>query len=121
VVPNSVAASQVTINLNTDMLFAPWPVVISIRLARTVDVEAARDLAEKVASEVKVANEKEASRVLGCYLTKVDADAVTLELRLAATNGPLRDKLRSALMVDLSRRFAEAQLGGSGAAAATFS
>src|SRR5271168_3446122 len=51
VVPNSLAASQVTINLNTDTSFSPWPLVISIRLARTADVEAARDLAVKVANE----------------------------------------------------------------------
>jgi hypothetical protein len=93
----------------------PWPLIISIRLARTVDVEAARDLA------LKVANEKGDAKVLGCYLTKVEAEAVTLELRLVANDGPHRDKLRSALLADLSRRFAEAQLGGSGAAAATFS
>src|ERR1700742_4554515 len=48
VVPNSLAASQVTINLNSDTSFVPWPLIISIRLARTVDVEAARDLALKV-------------------------------------------------------------------------
>src|SRR5271167_2846163 len=47
VVPNSLAASQVTINLNTDTSFAPWPLLITIRLARTVDVEAARELAVK--------------------------------------------------------------------------
>jgi small-conductance mechanosensitive channel len=115
VVPNSLAASQVTINLNTDTSFAPWPLVIGIRLARTVDVEAARDLA------LKVANEKGDAKVLGCYLTKVEAEAVTLELRLVANDGPHRDKLRSSLLADLSRRFAEAQLSGSGAAAATFS
>ncbi len=51
VVPNSVAASQVTINLNTDTSFTPWPLVITIRLARSVDVEAARELAVKVAHE----------------------------------------------------------------------
>jgi hypothetical protein len=44
-----------------------------------------------------------------------------LELRLVANDAAHRDKLRSSLLVDLSRRFAEAQLGGSGAAAATFS
>jgi small-conductance mechanosensitive channel len=115
VVPNSLAASQVTINLNTDTLFAAWPLVITIRLARTVDVEAARDLA------VKVAGEKADAKVLGCYLTKVEADAVTLELRLVANDAPHRDKLRSTLLAELSRRFAAAQLGGSGAAAATFS
>src|SRR5271163_945734 len=72
VVPNSLAASQVTINLNTDTSFAPWPLLITIRLARTVDVEAARDLA------LKVANESGPARVLGCYLTKVEAEAITL-------------------------------------------
>jgi len=115
VVPNSLAASQVTINLNTDTTFAPWPLVITIRLPRTVDVEAARDLA------VKVANEKGDARVLGCYVTKVEAEAVSLELRLVANDAAHRDTLRSTLLVDLSRRFAEGQQSGSGAAAATFS
>ena len=41
VLPNSVAASQILINLNTDATFAPWPLVISIRLGREVDVEVA--------------------------------------------------------------------------------
>ncbi len=116
VVPNSVAASQVTINLNTNPTFAPWPLVVSIRLSRAVDIEAARELAVKVANE-----ERDARTVIGCYLTKVEADAVTLELRLVAKDGPDRDKLRSALLAALSRRFAEAHLGGSGAAPATFS
>lgn len=121
VVPNSVAASQVTINLNTDSSFAPWPLVVTIRLARTVNVEAARELAVKVANEAKVPNDKGTARVLGCYLTKVEAEAVTLELRLVADNGAHRDKLRSTLLADLSHRFAEAQLGGTGTAPATFS
>jgi small-conductance mechanosensitive channel len=106
----------VTINLNTNSTFVPWPLVISIRLSRNVDVEAARELA------VKAANEKHDPRaVLGCYLTKVDADAVTLELRLVAKDAADRDKLRSTLLAELSQRFAEAHLGGSGAAPATFS
>src|SRR5277367_1426558 len=50
VVPNSLAASQVTINLNSDASFSAWPLLITIRLARTADVEAARDLAVKVAN-----------------------------------------------------------------------
>jgi small-conductance mechanosensitive channel len=115
VVPNSLAASQVTINLNTDTLFAAWPLVITIRLARAVDVEAARALA------LQAANETGEAKVLGCYLTKVEAEAVTLELRLVAHDGPHRDALRSGLLVELSRRFAEAQLGGGAAAVATFS
>jgi len=59
--------------------------------------------------------------VIGCYLIRVEADAVTLGLRLVAKDGPDRDKLRSALLAALSRRFAEGHLGGSGAAPATFS
>ena len=59
--------------------------------------------------------------MLGCYLTKVEADAVTLELRLVAKDGPDRDKLRSTLLAELSQRFAAAHLSGGGAAPATFS
>jgi small-conductance mechanosensitive channel len=117
VVPNSVAASQVTINLNTNPTFAPWPLVISIRLSRAIDVEAARELAVKVANE-----ERDARTVHGCYLTRVEAEAVTLELRLVAKDGPDRDKLRSTLLAALSRRFADAHLGGGGGSEpATFS
>jgi small conductance mechanosensitive channel len=113
VVPNSVAASQVTINLNTN--FAPWPLVITIRLGRDVDLEAARELALKAAKE-----NGDAKAIVGCYLTKVDVSAVTLELRLAASDSAHRDKLRSSLLAVLSRRFAEAHLGGSGNEAPTF-
>jgi hypothetical protein len=38
-----------------------------------------------------------------------------------ANDGAHRDTLRSSLLIDLSRRFAEAQLGGTAAGAATFS
>jgi hypothetical protein len=113
VVPNSLAASQVTINLNS---FAPWPLVITMHLARSVDIAAARELAIKVAQE-----KGDAKAVLGCYLTKVEAAGVTLDLRLVASDAAHRDKLRSTLLVELSRRFAEAQLSGEGANAATFS
>jgi hypothetical protein len=54
-------------------------------------------------------------------LTKVEADAVTLELRLVAKDAADRDKLRSMLLAELSHRFAEARLGGTGAVPATFS
>src|ERR1700724_2561477 len=40
VLPNAIAASQVTINLNTT--YAPWPITITIRLSRDADIEAAR-------------------------------------------------------------------------------
>ncbi len=115
VVPNSLAASQVSINLNANASFAPWPLVITLRLGRDVDLETARELALKVAKE-----SGDAKTVLGCYLTKVEATAVTLELRLLANDAAHRDKLRSVLLAGLSRRFAEAHLGGSGNEAPTF-
>jgi small conductance mechanosensitive channel len=115
IVPNSLAASQVLINLNTDATFAPWPLAIAIRLGRDVDLEAARTLALEVAKQ-----NADAKSVLGCYLTKVDATAMTLELRLRASDSAHRDKLRSALLAELARRFAEAHIQGSGTEAATF-
>ncbi len=115
IVPNSLAASQVSINLNANASFAPWPLVITLRLGRDVDLETARELALKVAKE-----SGDAKTVLGCYLTKVEATAVTLELRLLANDAAHRDKLRSVLLAGLSRRFAEAHLGGSGNEAPTF-
>jgi small conductance mechanosensitive channel len=115
VVPNSLAASQVLINLNTDAAFAPWPLAIAIRLGRDANLEAARALALEVAKE-----NADAKSVLGCYLTKVDATAMTLELRLRANDSAARDTLRSTLLAELARRFAEAHLQGSGTEAATF-
>ena len=60
------------------------------------------------------------ARVLGCYPTKVDATAVTLELRLRAADSADRDKLRSTLLAQLAHRFTEAHIPGSGTEAATF-
>jgi small conductance mechanosensitive channel len=115
VVPNSVAASQVTINLNTNASFAPWPLVITIRIGRGADIEAARELALVVAKE-----NADAKAAAGCFLTKVDATSVTLELRLRADDSAHRDKLRSTLLGELARRFAAAHLGAIGDEAPTF-
>jgi small conductance mechanosensitive channel len=115
VVPNSLAASQVTINLNTNSSFAPWPLTIAIHLGRAADAEAARELALKAASE-----NLNAKAIIGCFLTKVDATSVTLELRLQASDAAHRDQLRSKLLAELSQRFTQAHLGGSGNEAATF-
>jgi small conductance mechanosensitive channel len=112
VLPNSVAASLVTINLSSG--FAPWPIAIAIRLSRDADVEAARKLALGVAAEA--GGEK---AVVGCYLTKVEATAVTLELKLVAPEAAVRDTLRSQLLAKLAQRFGEARLG-SAAEAPTF-
>ena len=115
VVPNSLAANQVLINLNADAIFAPWPLTIVIRLGRDADLDAARTLALEVAKQ-----STDAKSVLGCYLTKVDAAAMTLELRLRANDSAQRDTLRSTLLAELARRFAEAHIEGSGTEAATF-
>src|SRR5580704_13358040 len=50
VLPNAIAASQVTINLNTT--YAPWPSTITIRLSRDADVEEARKLSLSTAAEI---------------------------------------------------------------------
>jgi small conductance mechanosensitive channel len=114
VLPNAIAASQVTINLNTT--YAPWPINLTLRLSRDADIEAARQLALNVAKE----SAGEAA-VVGCFLTKVDAAAITLELRLKATDAAARDALRSKMLSAMPRRFAEAKIGSSGAELPAFS
>jgi len=113
VLPNSVAASTVTLNLNST--FAPWPVNIAIRLSRDVDVDAARHLALAVAAET--GGEKS---VVGCFLVKVDAAALTLELRLLAQNAANRDELRSKMLSNLAHGFVAAKLGASANEMPTF-
>ena len=98
VLPNSSAASQVVINLNAT--YAPWPITITIRLSRKADLEQARKLAQSVAADS--AGEKS---VIGCFLTKMDAASITLELRLVASDAGGRDTLRSKLMVNLAEHF----------------
>ncbi len=114
VLPNAIAASQVTINLNTT--YAPWPITITIRLSRDADIEAARRLALSVAAEIAGQ-----AAVVGCFLTKVDAAAITLELRFKATDASGRDTLRSKMLTSLPVRFAEAKIGSSGAELPAFS
>jgi small conductance mechanosensitive channel len=114
VLPNAIAASQVTINLNTT--YAPWPINLTLRLNRDADIEAARQLALNVAAE----NAGDKS-VVGCFLTKVDAAAITLELRLQAPDAAARDGLRTKMLIALPRRFAEAKIGSSGSELPAFS
>jgi small conductance mechanosensitive channel len=114
VLPNAIAASQVTINLNTT--YAPWPITITIRLSRDADLEAARQLALSVAAE-----NAGQEAVVGCFLTKIDAAAITLELRFKAADAAGRDALRSKMLTALPRRFAEAKIGSSGAELPAFS
>jgi small-conductance mechanosensitive channel len=112
VLPNSIAASQVTINLSETKLGttpASLQLSIAIRIGRDADIEAARKLALQAAAE---AVGKDA--VDGCFLTQMDAGSATLQLRLRAPDPAGRDKLRSKLLAHLSREFSAAKLGGTG-------
>jgi small-conductance mechanosensitive channel len=114
VLPNSSAASQVIINLNST--FTPWPIVITIRLSRNTDQDAARQLAVGVAREQ--AGEKS---VIGCFLTKMDGASITLELRLLAPDAAGRDALRSKMMAELAQRFGEQRVDSGGTDMPAFS
>jgi hypothetical protein len=59
--------------------------------------------------------------VTGCYLTKVEAAAVILELRLSAPDAAGRDTLRSTLLSKLAQRFASAKIGSDGTETPAFS
>jgi small-conductance mechanosensitive channel len=106
VVPNALAASAVTVNMTNK--YAPWPLNITLRIGRDADIEAARRLATKVAEEI--AGDK---ALLGCYLTKVDTAAITLELRLQATDAAARDALRTKLLAALPPRLLAEKIGSS--------
>lgn len=114
VVPNSIAASQVMINLNTP--YAPWPITITIRLTRDTPWDAAQKLALAVATEN--AGEK---AVVGCYLTKIEATAVTLELKFLAHDSAGRATLRSKILAELAQRFDDAHIGAAGSERPAFS
>ena len=114
IVPNSIAASQVTINLNTT--YAPWPITVTIRLSRDAPVDAAQKLALAVAAEH--AGEK---AVVGCYLTKIEATAITLELKFLAHDSAGRATLRSKILAELAQRFGDARLGSGGTETPAFS
>jgi small-conductance mechanosensitive channel len=114
IVPNSIAASQVTINLNTT--YAPWPITVTIRLGRDAPVDAAQKLALAVAAEN--AGEK---AVVGCYLTKIEATAITLELKFLAHDSAGRATLRSKILAELAQRFGDAHLGSTGTDTPAFS
>lgn len=107
VVPNALAATQVSINLSST--YAPWPLTIVIRVSRDGDIEAARKLAVAVA--IEVAGEK---AVTGCFLTRMEANAAVLELRLQAQDAAARDSLRATLLARLSQRFSELTLPAGG-------
>ena len=98
VLPNSVAASQITINLAGGR--PPPPLAIAIGLGDQADIEAARALAVQTARETVGEG-----AVLGCFLTKIDGSGATLDLRVRAPDAD-REAVRSKLLAALSQRFA---------------
>ena len=100
VVPNALAASQVSINLGPT--FARWPITISIRVSRDADLEAACKQAIVLATGT--VGEK---AVHGCFLIKVEATAAVLELRVQAPDAGSRDRVRASLLSTLAQRFTE--------------
>jgi small-conductance mechanosensitive channel len=112
VLPNSIAASQVTINLGAGRIPPPLPIVIGV--SRETDVEAANELALRTARDTV----GEAA-VLGCFLTKIDAAGATLELRVRVPDTD-RDSARSKLVAALAQRFAESGPEAKGERPASF-
>ena len=107
VLPNSIAASQVTINLSGTRGTAPLPIVIKVN--RETDLEAARRLAERTAAETV-----DQQAVLGCFLTRIDDSGAVLELRVRGPAPAERDSLHSKLLATLSKRFADSGIDGTG-------
>ena len=105
VLPNSIAASQVTINLTASQAHTPAPLVITIRVGRETDIEAARQAAVTTARGVLGG-----STVVGCFVTRMDASGTTLELRVPSPAAAERDSLRSKLLEQLAQRFATSGL-----------
>ncbi len=114
VLPNSLAASQVVLNLSST--FAPWMTSIQIRVNRDADLEAARRLALEVATET--VGEK---AVRGCYLTKVDASSAELDLRFQVADAASRESTRATLISRLAQRFAQFEPQAEAAQRASFS
>ena len=114
VLPNSVASSQVTINLGAASTAAPLPIVIGI--GRDTDVEAARRVALETARQLL----GEAA-ALGCFLTRVDPNGAALELRVRVPDPLERDALRSRLVAALAQRFTDSGLDSRDGRRASFS
>jgi small-conductance mechanosensitive channel len=116
VVPNSLAASQVAINLSGSQAHPAAPLPIVIQVSRGTDTQAAREVALRTA-RVLLGE----SAVLGCFLTRVDATGATLELRVRAPQAAERDSLHSKLVEQLAQRFASSALDSRGSSPASIS
>jgi small-conductance mechanosensitive channel len=114
VLPNSVAANQVTLNLSKTYVPSQWSV--TIRCARGADPAKVSELAQGAATEVLGA-----AGVDGCYLTKIDGTGAVFDLRLRAPEVAKREAARARLLAQLVRKFSQADVGTAGAEPPTFS
>jgi len=115
VLPNSIAASQVIINLSASQAHTPAPLAIVIRVSATTDVDTARQAALHTAQDV-AGN----SAVVGCFVTRMDGTGTTLELRVRSPPPAERDSLRSKLLEQLAQRFAASGLDSKDGRRASF-
>ena len=114
VLPNSVAASQVSVNLSDAR--SNTPLIIVIRVPRGRDIDTACKLAQRVAAEAVGA-----AAVLGCLLTRIETSGTVLELRVRIPGDADRGTLRAKLMTSLEHEFAQAGLDAEGTEHAAFS
>jgi small conductance mechanosensitive channel len=103
VLPNSVAASQVTINLTASP--TRRVVTVTIRVTRHTDLQHAIDVA--VQCGVRVAGKE---RVIGCFLTKLEGDVAQLDLRVRTPEDKSSESVRSKLITELAQAFDEMHL-----------
>src|SRR5215472_32077 len=115
VLPNSIAASQVIINLSASQAHTPAPLAIIIRISRESDIEAVRQAALSSAHEV--AGD---AAIVGCFVTRMDGTGTTLELRVRSPPPAERDSLRSKLLEQLAQRFATSGLDSKDGRRASF-
>jgi small conductance mechanosensitive channel len=113
VLPNSIAANQVILNLSRT--YAPSQMSIALRFARDTDLEQACGVAVSVAREVLGDG-----AVKGCFLTKVDAGTATFDLRVQPPGSSDREALRATLLSRLMQRFAANKVAASAMEPPTF-
>jgi small conductance mechanosensitive channel len=114
VLPNSLAANQVVLNLSKTYVAAHLSV--TIRCARSVDPQKVSELAQQAAGEILGTQ-----AVDGCYLTQIDASGAVFDLRVRIPDPARRESLRAKLLAHLAMKFAQGQLGAAGDAAPSFS
>jgi small-conductance mechanosensitive channel len=115
VLPNSIAGSQVIINLSASQAHTPAPLPIVSRVGRETEVESARQAALRTARQAVGE-----SGVLGCFVTRMDATGATLELRVRGPQAAERDSLHSKLVEELAQQFAQSGLDAHGGRPASF-